>query len=96
MLDFSTVVLSKNTTRITNPLFSTKSGYRIPDVYGGLVGEVKNVATQGWTRQLNEYSLLAGKKGKPFVLEISQRTEVLPSLQNAMDKGLVEVIRGGF
>ena len=81
-----TLALAKNTTE--------RLGTRIPDFADeaeGIVVEVKNVASQAFTRQLREMVQGADAAGKQFVLFVRSNTQLSGPLQDAVDAGQVIV-----
>ncbi len=86
----------KNTERI-NSLTGT-ADYRVPDILdhaAGLVGEVKNVATQGFTRQIQDYLYYALQNNYDFVLVVRQGggTAFTAPLQALIDSGFINILR---
>jgi len=68
---------------------------RFPDeITPTLIKEVKNVARQGWTKQLKDYAALARQDGKAFELWVRESTRLTAPLQAAVDRGEVVIIRG--
>jgi hypothetical protein len=66
---------------------------RCPDgLQQGVISEVKNVAYQGWTQQLVDYSVYALVNGMRFDLYVRQSTALSPLLQAAARTGLVNII----
>jgi hypothetical protein len=61
----------------------------------GTISEIKNVGKQDWTDQLDDYAAYAQQKGLKFNLYLRKDAEVLPSLQDAVDKseGVLKIIR---
>lgn len=67
---------------------------RIPDgISSTAVTEVKNVAYQSWTRQLQDYAQYAQDKGLQFQLFIREDTYMAQPLKDATDRGLVLIKR---
>ena len=83
----------KNTERIeslTGTVF-----YRIPDELKHaekIIGEVKNVRYQAFTRQLKDSVAYAQKYGYKFRLYVRQGAELSKPLQDAIDSGLIQHI----
>jgi RHS repeat-associated protein len=86
------VGLAKNTTRIASV---TRPGtYRIPDgLSSGVISEVKNVARQGLTAQLQDFMAYAQANGMRFDLYVRETTELSRPLQAAIRQGLVNLRR---
>lgn len=57
------------------------------------LSEVKNVARQGWSRQLRDYSAHAQANGYTFNLYVNTSTQLSSRLLTAQQQGLVNVIR---
>lgn len=67
---------------------------RVPDgLTDFLLTEVKNVARQSWTRQLRDYSDLAGQRGIPFELWVRENTQLSGPLRAAELRGDVIIHR---
>lgn len=67
---------------------------RFPDeITTTTVKEVKNVARQGWTRQLRDYADLARSEGKTFELWVRQNTRLSRNLRSAEIRGDVIIHR---
>ncbi|CEE93346.1 hypothetical protein XNA1_3690001 [Xenorhabdus nematophila str. Anatoliense] len=67
--------------------------YRIPDginVDSKTLNEVKNVKSQGLTRQLKDYSAYAQEKHLDFNLFMRPDTKVSKPLQEQIDKSLIK------
>ncbi|MCP5206967.1 MAG: hypothetical protein H7A01_07175 [Hahellaceae bacterium] len=72
--------------------------FRVPDGINrreGTISEIKNVGKQDWTDQLDDYAAYAQQEGLKFNLYLREGAEVLPSLQDAVDKseGVLKIIR---
>jgi hypothetical protein len=64
-----------------------KEGYRYPDGYDeatGTLSEAKNVAYQGYTKQLRDYVAIAERENMNFVLYITESTVLSAPLQIAL------------
>ncbi|SDI90723.1 RHS repeat-associated core domain-containing protein [Frankineae bacterium MT45] len=78
----------KNTRRIESAT-GTKA-YRIPDELNGTtLGEVKNVANQGFTSQIQDFLAYANSNGLQFNLYVRQSTTFAPQLQQLIDTGAI-------
>jgi hypothetical protein len=74
--------------------FKVGSTWRYPDGLNSVaVSEIKNVAKQGWSVQLQAYSRYAIANGLRFDLYVSNRTILQPSLLQAQQQGLVNITR---
>ena len=83
----------KNTERI--PSASGTAAYRIPDSLSEIaIGEVKNVSRLSYTRQLRDFAAYAGEKGLRFDLTVRAGTRLSGPLQEAVDNGTINLIRG--
>ena len=58
-----------------------------------LLKEVKNVARQGWTKQLKDYADLARQRGIPFELWVRQNTRLSGPLRAAEIRGDIIIRR---
>lgn len=82
----------KNTGRI--PSASGTAAYRIPDeLNAATLGEVKNVSRLSYTNQLRDFSSYAQSTERAFNLYVRGSTTFTPPLQNAIDAGLINVVR---
>ena len=86
----------KNTERI-NSLTGT-ADYRVPDILdhaAGLVGEVKSVATQAFTRQIQDYLYYALQNNYDFVLVVRQGggTAFTEPLRALVGSGFINILR---
>lgn len=82
----------QNTTRVKSATSPQK--YRIPDgLTNSTLTEVKNVQYQSWTSQLRDYSAIAQRDGLGFDLLINSSARLSGPLQQAFDKGLVNILR---
>ena len=84
--------ITKNTERIASA--SGKAAYRIPDQldHGArVIGEVKNVARQGLTSQIQDFISYATDRGYKFVLYVRSSTTFTPALQDAIRAGSITV-----
>ena len=84
----------KNTRRIES--LTGTAAYRIPDELNDaekIIGEVKNVDYQPFTRQLRDYAAFAKKYGYSFRLYVRQATELSTPLQDAVDDGAIDLVR---
>jgi RHS repeat-associated protein len=85
----------KNTERI--PSASKTAEYRIPDILdrsAGVIGEVKNVAKQSYTRQLRDTVAYAKEAQLEAQLIVRTDTQLTRPLQAAVDAGDITLIRG--
>ena len=82
----------KNTKRIPS---ATKSrNFRVPDELNETtIGEVKNVAKQDWTKQLQDDAAYAKEHKLTFNLYVKKTTEPTPALLKAEKEGLVHIIK---
>ena len=62
----------------------------IDDVTGVLT-EVKNVASQGWTKQLKDYAAIAKRDSLTFVLQGRKSTSYSPKVYEAVQRGDVSI-----
>ncbi|MBO0846256.1 MAG: hypothetical protein J2P22_12665 [Nocardioides sp.] len=84
----------KNTTRIDAP--SGKAAYRIPDELNSVqLGEVKNVARQGWSSQLSDFYDYATSQAPPLkmVLYVRQDTTIVGRLAQLVADGEIDIVR---
>lgn len=58
----------------------------------GTLSEIKNVAKQGWTAQLKDYSAYASSQGLSFNLYLEQGAAVSSRLARAASQGSVNII----
>ena len=78
----------KNTQRI--PSATGAAAYRIPDELGnGLLGEVKNVKSLSYTKQLQDFSNYAQTSGLRFNLYVRRSTTFSEPLQQLIDSGAI-------
>lgn len=78
----------KNTSRI--PSASGKAAYRIPDELNSSgIGEVKNVARQGRTSQIDDFATYGKGEGLRFTLYVRQSTKISGPLQAQIETGEV-------
>jgi hypothetical protein len=66
-----------------------------PDLYmdNGFLGEVKNVASQGWAQQLKAYSALAQAAEVLFLLFVNQDTKLSRALLEQVVEGNITLVR---
>ena len=57
----------------------------------GIIGESKNVTRQSYTRQLRDYVDKATEMGTQLELYVRQNTTLSKPLQEAIDKGLINI-----
>lgn len=84
----------KNTTRIPAP--SGKAAYRIPDeLTSTQLGEVKNVAKQGWSSQMRDFYDYASGQVPPLnmVIYVRQNTQIVGKLAQLVADGDITIIR---
>jgi hypothetical protein len=84
----------KNTERIDS--LTGTANYRIPDILDHVeqvIGDVKNVATQGFTRQIQDSLYYALQNNYDFVLIVRQSTTFTAPLQALIDNGFVNILR---
>ncbi|MGA8248027.1 MAG: putative toxin [Nocardioides sp.] len=84
----------KNSTRIPAP--SGKAAYRIPDeLTSTQLGEVKNVAKQGWSSQMSDFYDYASSQVPPLkmVIYVRQNTQIVGKLAQLVADGDITVIR---
>lgn len=81
----------KNTQRV--PSATGSAAYRIPDELGnGVLGEVKNVGSLSYTRQLQDFFAYAQAKGLQFNLYVRGSTTFSGPLQKLSDSGAINRI----
>ena len=84
--------ITKNTERIES--LSQPGSYRVPDVLNDeerIIGEVKNVSYQPFTRQLRDYSGWAEQNGYSFELYIRDSTRMSGPLNQAVNQGKIMI-----
>jgi RHS repeat-associated protein len=82
----------KNSQRI--PSLTGTAAYRIPDELGaGALGEVKNVASLSYTRQLRDFMMYSHQNGLTFSLYVRGSTSLSGPLQQLVDSGAINLIR---
>jgi RHS repeat-associated protein len=78
--------LVKNTQRIPSETGTAK--YRIPDgLTDNTLSEVKNVAKQRYTKQLQDFAAYAKQSGRTFELYVRPTTRLSPALQEQIRSG---------
>lgn len=78
----------KNTRRI--PSASGAAKYRIPDeLNGSVLGEVKNTARLGYSKQLQDFAAYASDEGLTFRLYVRGSTRFSKQLQREVDAGRI-------
>ncbi len=84
----------KNTERVES--LTRTAAFRVPDELNAaekIIGEVKNVNYQAYTRQLKDSVAYAQKYGYQFRLYVRQGTRLSAPLLDAVEDGLVNLVR---
>jgi hypothetical protein len=84
--------ITKNTRRIPSALDPGRS--RVPDVFDpgtGILGEVKNVGYQSYSRQLRDYAAIAQREGLAFQLTLRPTTKLSGPLQQEVRRGTIQL-----
>lgn len=81
-------------------LFGAKAGIRVPgannlrfpdNLTTTTITEVKNVASQGLTKQLRDYITISQKTGRTFELYVRPSTFLTPKLESAIQRGEINL-----
>ena len=85
--------IPKNKSRIDS--LTGTANYRVPDFLNkeyGVIGEVKNVKSLSYTKQIQDYMLYAKQNGYTFFLQIRQSTQLSSTLKKLVDAGEIVLI----